>query len=52
VIDSCHDLGLGHGSRVMQVTGQLNVSSVDDATTGIYNEKFRLRCGGIRQVFK
>jgi len=24
MIYSCHGLGLGHGSRVMQVTGQLN----------------------------
>jgi len=24
MIDSCHGLRLGHGSRVMRVTGQLN----------------------------
>jgi len=27
VIDSCNCLGLGHGSRVMRVTGQLNDGS-------------------------
>jgi len=27
MIDSCHGLGLGHGSRVMRVTGQLNDGS-------------------------
>jgi len=27
VIDSCHGLGLGHGSRFMRVTGQLTDGS-------------------------
>jgi len=27
VIESCNGLGLGHGSRVMRVTGQLNDGS-------------------------
>ena len=27
MIDSCHSLGLGHGSRVMRVAGQLNDGS-------------------------
>jgi len=27
VFDSCHGLGLGHGSRVIRVTGQLNDGS-------------------------
>ena len=29
MIDSCHGMGLGHGSRVMRVTGQLNDGSRD-----------------------
>jgi len=50
VIDSCRGLGLGHGSRVMRVTGQLNdgsrgsrVTKCDPLSALLWGAKFSTR---------
>jgi len=43
VIDSCHGLGLGHGSRVMRVAGQLNDGSRRSRVTNMTDQPSALQ---------